>query len=104
MEKIVIEKLVESKYKYFQGTSLEIDELTNHLIDLKHLGANRIDVNPDEDRDGSIDGYEFNGTTIRLETDQEFEQRISAEKIKKETVEAKERLQYLKLKEKYDGK
>lgn len=38
---------------------------------------------------------------VRLETDQEFEQRISAEKIRKETVEAQERLQYLKLEEKY---
>lgn len=62
-------------------------------------------MNPDRDReDVTIDGYEFSGTTVRLETDQEFEQRISAEKTRKETVDAKERFQYLKLKEKYDGK
>lgn len=50
------------------------------------------------------DYSEINVMGTSLETDAEYTQRISAEKIRKETIEANERLQYLKLKEKYDEK
>lgn len=79
---------------------IDIEDLRKDLDELEKLGATHIEIEPYVSYDCpgvSIDAY-----ANRLETDDEYNERVRIEKFRKKEIEDRELEQLMKLQEKYN--
>lgn len=94
MKKEISEKI---NYQLNWAWGVELSEMETDIENIKLLGANYVEIKSEHD---SISVVAFNR---RLETDKECKTRIAKESKQKADKEYKERLEYERLKAKFEG-
>ena len=101
IEKIML-TVVAGKFTTESDDVVELDELKRFVTSMEKKGVTELEVDGCHNWNGGVD-INFVGKIKRLETDEEMELREKGNIAERVAREERERVTYMRLKEKYEG-